>query len=78
MRPFKFFQKNKTIDSYVHYHIRENVPLDIVERGEIGTYQQGIDAGVYGEDRNCPYSDELRMEIWNRGFYYGNYSNTIR
>jgi hypothetical protein len=56
--------------SYVHYHMRENVPLDIVECGEIGAYREGIDASVNGEDRNCPYSDELRMEIWNRGYYY--------
>lgn len=80
MKPFKFFQKGVKNDhnSYALYHIRENVPLDIVECGEIGAYREGIDAGFNGEDRSCPYTDELRTEIWNRGFYYGNYSSTLR
>jgi hypothetical protein len=77
MREFKFFQKEIKNESYALYYMRDNIPLDIVECGEIGTYREGFDAGV-GNNRNCPYTDELRSEIWNRGYYTGNYANTLR
>lgn len=77
MKEFKFFQKKENNDSYLIYHMRENTPLDVVECGEIGTYREGFDAGV-NNDGDCPYTDMLRLEIWNRGYYVGNYANTLR
>lgn len=64
MKSFKFFQKNP---SYVEELIN-NVPQYIIECGEIGAYEQGVQAAVNSSGSN-PYHDTLRGEIWNRGFW---------
>ena len=78
MKPFKFFNTNHiTNTDDIRDFLMSEVPDYIIACGEIGAYREGVDAGV-GNNRNCPYTDELRSEIWNRGYYTGNYANTLR
>jgi hypothetical protein len=68
VRPFKFFQKKPTEPNELREFMRNNVPIDVVACGEIGTYLQGVESGISGSGFN-PYHDSLRGEIWNRGFW---------
>ena len=87
MKSFKFFQKEEKIN-YFNYlsqlagamgELRRqtllmtynNVPQDVIDCGEIGAYEQGFEAGLGGSIQN-PYHDQLRGEIWNRGFWTAN------
>lgn len=70
---FKFFQENIFHFRYItgHNEIDElinNTPQDVVNCGEIGAYREGIQAAILSIGHN-PYHDQLRGEIWNRGFW---------
>lgn len=74
MKPFKFLQKKEYRSRFpspyggdIDY-LNDNIPEFIIECGEIGAYQQGILAAI-NADINNPYRDQLRGEIWNRGFW---------
>ena len=84
MKDFKFFQREQKID-YFNYlgqlagamdELRrrtnmlthDNVPQDVIDCGEVGAYEQGYEAGLSSTGFN-PYHDQLRGEIWNRGFW---------
>ena len=72
IKPFKFFQKEDTMDVLRH-EVRlmthnGNIPQDIIDCGEIYAYERGIEAGITSTGFN-PYHDQLRGEIWNRGFW---------
>lgn len=72
IKPFKFFQNENTMDVLIR-EVRlmthnGNTPQDIIDCGEIDAYERGIEAGITCTGFN-PYHDELRGEIWNRGFW---------
>ena len=76
MKSFKFLQENKQtiffhFVSGLGYDIDEiinNTPQDVIDVGEVGAYREGVIAGVNSRGIN-PYHDQLRGEIWNRGFW---------
>jgi hypothetical protein len=72
MKTFKFFQKEKGVDELRRevrlMALNGNIPQDVIDCGEIGAYEQGIEAGITSTGFN-PYHDQLRGEIWNRGFW---------
>ena len=69
MKPFKFFNKNNFIyDDDIRDFLMGGIPPYIVACGEISAYMDGINAGLTSMGYN-PYNDNMRGEIWNRGFW---------
>ena len=67
MIPFKFFHKDLT-DDEIKEHLRINIPNYIVACGELSAYWHGVDSGLTSMGYN-PYPDNVRGEIWIRGFW---------
>ena len=69
MKPFKFFNTNDiTNTDDIRDFLMSEVPDYIVACGEIGAYREGVDSGINSNGYN-PYHDNIRGEIWNRGFW---------
>ena len=89
MRQFKFLRNEKSlIEIYTELsatmEFNDNmdveldysmIPQDVIDCGEIGAYERGWNAAQNSNGHN-PYHDQLRGEIWNRGFWTrSNYHN---
>jgi hypothetical protein len=69
MKPFKFFNTNDiTNTDDIRDFLMSEVPDYIVACGEIDAYRDGVNAGINSNGYN-PYHDNIRGEIWNRGFW---------
>jgi hypothetical protein len=83
MRTFKFLRDQKTLmeiyselsaptyprnDGMTIPLYYSRIPQYVIDCGEIGAYEEGWNVAENSNGMN-PYHDELRSEIWNRGFW---------